>query len=422
MDIKNWSKYVLEMVETRVDKNLSYSGLYKKLFDIKISDDNARKRLTGIKNYIHSESNHIEKDDLNSLESFEMKENGSHIISRIVKASEEDMKSPDRVMELLGYDPMKWDLINSKHSMWNGGKEDVILYSLRCQVKPKKTKVSTKAIERLVKKLNFKHMKIPKVKCDKSGELMLEIAIPDVHFNKKSDDYNVEICKKQFLESIQYYINNVKDEKIAEVVYLVGNDFFNSDSNLNNMTTKGTIQDNDLIKHDEMFEQGTKLLIDGIELIRQQLKCKINVLYVQGNHDTLISYYSCVVIKNIYANNKDVLVDSKLVNRKYFHWGNSLIGFSHGHKEKNRLEKENIMQNERPKEWSETLFREFHLGHFHHEEVKEVGGIKYRILNSMSGIDRWHKESGYVGSIRSSQAFLWHIKKGLIKTFYYNIV
>lgn len=410
----NFNAYVLEKIENRVEDGLTYSELYELLFKNKLQNDTARKYLIGIRNFLNT-SKSVDKDDITAPDVFEMNENGKHTISKLVEASEEDMKSPHRVMELLGYDPMKWDLVNSKHSKWNNGVKD--LYSIKCQVKPKATKVSTSAIKRILNKNNFK-VKLPVYPDKKNdGNYMLEIPLMDVHFNKISRDYNVENCKEVYLKTIQDFIERSRHYDIEKVVFPIGQDFFNSDANMIGTTTKGTIQDNEL-EHDKMFEQGVELLISGIELIRKELNVDVEVMLVSGNHDTLLSYYAVHLLKKLYeSKDLNVHVNSEMTNRKYVHYGKCLIGYSHGHKEQGRLEKENVMQIEMKEAWAETLFHEWHLGHYHSERVKEVGNIKYRIINSITGHDRWHTESGYVGALRMAQAFLWSKEKGLLEIY-----
>ena len=420
----DWSKYVLQQIEARKKNDLSATDLYFNLFNIRIGDSNAKKRFTGIRNYINScdKSETIDKSVLNSLESFELGADGKHTISKLVSASEEALKSPDRIMELLGYDFLKWELISSKHSMWNGGREDVTLYSLKCQVKPRKTKVSTQAITRLVESLDFSHIEIPEYKNNYEGELMLEIPLFDVHYNKKYDDNsNIETQKENYIFTIQDFIDRVDKKNISKTVLIVGQDFFNSDSNLRDETTAGTPQSN-IQSHDEMFKQGIQLLIDGIELVRSQLKCSIDVIYSKGNHDELLAFYASVLLEKLYENVDNINVDSSIENRKYVTWGKCLIGFTHGHKEKKRLETENIMQIEMREAWGNSKFFEFHIGHLHHSIVKEMGGIIYRNIGSISTLDKWHKESGFVGANKTAQAFLWHKERGLLDIFHHTII
>ena len=92
-----------------------------------------------------------------------------------------------------------------------------------------------------------------------------------------------------------------------------------------------------------------------------------------------------------------------------------MLGFAHGNKEKKRIEK--IMQVEASHLWSDSLYREFHLGHLHSEQVTEDGGIIIRNLPSVTGTDAWHHDSGYVGAVRKCMCFLWDKNKGLDTIF-----
>ena len=68
--------------------------------------------------------------------------------------------------------------------------------------------------------------------------------------------------------------------------------------------------------------------------------------------------------------------------------------------------------------WGRTLFREWHLGHLHSEQVKEEHGVKVRNLSSVTATDSWHYTSGYVGAIATSQSFVWDKERGLREIWY----
>ena len=97
---------------------------------------------------------------------------------------------------------------------------------------------------------------------------------------------------------------------------------------------------------------------------------------------------------------------------------NSLLGFSHGDKEKKRIS--GIMQIEARQAWGRTLYHEFHLGHLHSEQTIEENGVIIRHLPSITGTDAWHHESGFVGAVRKCTCSLWDKECGLDSTF--NIV
>ena len=82
-----------------------------------------------------------------------------------------------------------------------------------------------------------------------------------------------------------------------------------------------------------------------------------------------------------------------------------------------------VMAAEAPELWAASDYREFHLGHYHvrretkYLPVNEVGGVRLRILPSLSKADDWHYQKGYVAGIRAAEAYLWHPQKGLTAQF-----
>lgn len=419
---ESWDDYVWRMMEERQENAIEYDELYELLFQEQISNVEARKRLYGVKTNIikRRENDNSIPENYMEKETFEMKSDGSHELQKFISACEEDMKSPERVMELLGYDYLEWELVSSRHNRWNvyskvDGKQ--LLYSIRAVVRPRKLKLSTEKISEVINGLEFKLKKIKNIDYGKDGEYMLEIPMMDVHFNKYSEeritgaDSNAKETAENFLGVIKDFLSRVGNKNISKIVFPIGQDYFNTD-NMNNTTTAGTPQQNDLA-HDEMFEYGTDLLFQGIELCRK--KAPVLIQYVSGNHDSHIAYYAISSLKRAYelAGTNGLEFDI-LPKRKYVEFGKCLIGYTHGNKERNRIEKNNIMQVEMPEAWGRTKFREWHLGHLHHEDVKELGGIKYRKINSITSTDNWHYESGWIGSLRMAQAFLWHKEYGLL--------
>jgi hypothetical protein len=109
-----------------------------------------------------------------------------------------------------------------------------------------------------------------------------------------------------------------------------------------------------------------------------------------------------------------VKVNTSASQRKYVRYGNNLIGYSHGREEGKRIE--SLMQIEAPEDWGATLYREWHLGDLHHESAREVGGIIFRRISTITAADAWHASKGYMGSVRKAQAFVWDRDKGKVYT------
>ena len=71
------------------------------------------------------------------------------------------------------------------------------------------------------------------------------------------------------------------------------------------------------------------------------------------------------------------------------------------------------MQIEAAKQWGETLYREWHIGHRHMEAVKEENGLLIRTISTITATDSWHSRLGFVGATRKAQAFVWDKDNGL---------
>lgn len=251
---------------------------------------------------------------------------------------------------------------------------------------------------------------------------VLEVPIVDLHYAKMSwapesgSNYDVGKAEERFMNVIYDVIERSKNIDIEEILFPIGNDFFNFDT-IYGATTKGTPQVND-VRWQEMFLGGNELLIRGIEALSQV--APVRVFQIPGNHDFTTSFYSIVNIASYFKANKNIVVDVSPKSRKYIEFGNCLIGFTHGDKEGKRIF--GNMQVEAAESWGRTKYREWHTAHLHSEQVKEEFGIKVRRLSTVSATDDWHFESGYVGAIATSQSFLWDKHSGLREIWYSNVL
>ena len=254
----------------------------------------------------------------------------------------------------------------------------------------------------------FQETKIKKI------EIATVLPMMDVHLGKLSwkgetgEDVDHIIISKDFRYSIREAITLMKARGTQKVIYPIGNDFFNVDKP-NNTTTAGTFQDNDL-RWQKMFELGFEL--QEFALIELAKHFAIEALFVCGNHDFQTSFYLVHMLKTRFRNYKNVTINSCAKPRKYIKFGNTLLGFTHGDKERNNILV--LMQTESRKMWGETIFSEWIEGHLHSEQTIEKGGIIIRNLPSIVGTDSWHNQSGYKGAIRKTKLLHYDIKDGNI--------
>jgi len=257
---------------------------------------------------------------------------------------------------------------------------------------------------------------------------MLEINIRDLHLGKlcwgqeTGEDYDSEIAKERVETVLKDLIRKGNAFGYEKIILVASDDFFNSDTH-EHMTTRGTRQDDDS-RWKKMFSTGTNLFIGMIDMLRVQ--APVHVVMVPGNHDSQKSFYLGETLSAWYNKCDNVTIDNSPPTRKYVKYGEVLLGFTHGDKEKiNQLPL--IMASECKKDWANTTFREFHIAHLHHrKDIKfvsadEINSVVVRQMRSLAGTDAWHYESGYVGTLKGAEAFVWNKNDGLIALFESNI-
>lgn len=346
---------------------------------------------------------------------------GSYSSKRLIEMSEAQSKDPKYILKAHGFDPNDWEIVSVRNTIRQAisrQSEDGVatLYASYITVKPiKDSYLAFCKIKKFYEEL-IKDDRRPIIKKNenKQTNLMLEIPIVDVHFGKLSlsedvaEPYNYNLAKQRFNCVIDDVIDSVKDKKIEKIIFPIGNDFFNIDT-YKSTTTTGTQQNCDLSPH-LIFKYGVECLIENI--IKLTDIAPVEVFCINGNHDFLSSYHALYSIYCYFHNNENVIVNTGTSPRKYIEFGNVLLGFTHGDKEKNRIG--GLMQIEAREAWGRTKYHEIHTGHWHSEQItKESGGVIIRSLSSFTGSDLWHNESGYVGAIKKCQSFLWDKNKGL---------
>jgi len=378
-------------------------------------------------------------DELSKNKDITFNKDGSMSSSMLLKMTEEEAKNPEFVLKAHGFDVETWELASCRNTVrqvvskvvnqidqdgklvnqyTDKGKPvyttDVrTLYASYITVKPRKN-INFEIVKSLYKELLNNDVRpiIKKKPINHSG-LMLEIPIEDVHFGKLSlsedvaEPYNYNLAKQRFDYVIDDIIDRVQGINIEKIVFPIGSDFFNIDNN-SSQTTAGTSQHCDLSPQ-LIFKYGIQCLIENI--IKLSQIAPVEVFCINGNHDFLSSYHAICALDCYFHNNENIIVNTSTHPRKYVEFGKVLLGFTHGDKEKKRID--GLMQIEAREAWGRTLYHEVHMGHLHSEQTREANGIIFRNLSSFTGTDLWHSVNGYVGAVKRCQSFLWDKDKGL---------
>lgn len=254
-----------------------------------------------------------------------------------------------------------------------------------------------------------------------------EIDLFDVHFGKLAwgaetgQDYDLAIAEQVYRNAVLDLLQKAQGFPCDRILFPLGNDLCHID-NQNSATTKGTRVDSDS-RYCKVIATVRKSLIWAVELLSQH--APVDVLWIPGNHDQLASYHLADVVSAWFRHSDRVNVNLDPSPRKYYTYGDNLIGFTHGDKE-NPKALTGIMLAEAAGLIRAGQHREFHLGHrhrsqvFHTPKVNEDEGLTLRYLTSLTASDAWHHENGYVGSRRAAEVFVWGRTGGLTGNFYVN--
>ena len=281
---------------------------YNLLFNEDVSYDNAQRQLKGIKKFLKLIENNKQIEDIDRKIDLTINKDGTQTRNALLELSEKELKTPELLLKAHGYDSKMFELINCKNSMWhqNSNSDGLrTLYASKITVKPR-TEISLEEIKEIFDKMNRTYIrpKVNRYETDGQNECLI-INFFDVHFSKLAhisetgENYDYKIAQERISYSIDKYINKYKNRNIDQVIFAIGQDYFNSEPTGN--TVGNTKQDNDS-RYSVMFEKGVETLVQCIDKIEETFKCKVIVPLVQGNHSTYTEYYAAQFLKAWYRN------------------------------------------------------------------------------------------------------------------------
>jgi len=267
------------------------------------------------------------------------------------------------------------------------------------------------------------------IKYSKSKDsYLLEVSIPDIHIGKlawdeeSGENYDCKISSSLFIQTVEEFIKRVQGYNISQIIFPIGNDILHTD-NGNDTTTSGTAVTTDTRYH-KMFRIARQMCVEAIEKL--MVIAPVVVKIVPGNHDRERCFYLGEALEGWFSNCKDVFIDNSPKLRKYHQYGQNMLLFTHGSEEK-IADLPLLMATEEKEMWANTKYREVHIGHLHtkqsiqFKDISEHKGVRIRVIPSLCAADDWHVQHGYVGSIRSAEAYLWSKERGCECELNYNL-
>src|SRR5699024_3486574 len=355
--------------------NFTIANLLNKEAGTNYSESKWRKDFSQYKywtSYFESKKGAIAPSDINYKESVEISGDGAQKSDKLIYMSEADKKNPEFLLEAHGYDSTKWELTNSKSSIWNQhNKQDgtLTLYASKITVKPLKNGFD---VDKFLEKANesiFPIRKKPK-STTRNGGRLLEIPLFDLHFGVNSYDY--------YKETQDRIIEKIESENWDKIFFIVGQDLLHNNG-FDGKTSSGTpIEQVDMTV---AWENAWKFYCELID-IAQNNSNWTEVSYSIANHDDSMAW---AFTKCLEARFVDVKFDTSKKVRKGFTWNKVFIGYTHGHKGANRLH-ENFLS-DFGKQMALADIVEIHSGHLHSEKAKDKFGVLIRTLSTGAQTD-----------------------------------
>lgn len=258
------------------------------------------------------------------------------------------------------------------------------------------------------------------------GECLLVIDLADVHVGKLCVDtetgytYSREAAVRRMVEGTRELIRKSSGMGIGRILFVLGNDILHVD-NSKSMTTSGTSQDTQGTIH-QLYRDAFAGYVKCIEMAR--LTAPVDLIFCPSNHDWVMGWCLAREVGAWFRNAPDVSAteyNMSEIHRKYYRFGNNLIGLTHGDGAK-EADLYPLMMTEAREHISECTHKYIYVHHFHHKVRKQAGVVSHKREKDHIGMTIMHNairsmegDNVQIEYVRSpSPPDGWHHRKGYI--------
>lgn len=255
---------------------------------------------------------------------------------------------------------------------------------------------------------------LPRVKPPKrfDADLLTVIPMGDPHFGlltwakEVGEDFDLKIAEQVTFDAVDRLCALTPASETAMLLNL--GDFFHADNSSNRTPRGGNALDVDS-RFQNIADVGFRALV---RCIRRMLEHhgKVIVRNNRGNHDPHQAFMLSLALNGMFHNEPRVHVEMTPASFYYYRWGKTLIGSTHGDGAK-LADLPMIMANDAPMDWAASIWRVWHCGHFHHDQVKDAIGCRIETHRTLATGDAWHRHEGY-RSFRDMKAIVYDLEYG----------
>lgn len=220
------------------------------------------------------------------------------------------------------------------------------------------------------------------------------------------EDWDVDKGEKILEDAVDRLVSVAPNATVGTLINL--GDFFHIQDSTSTTAASKHLLDSDG-RWGRTIRAGTHLIKRIIVRMLQKHKY-VRVVNARGNHDPDASLFLNTALQMYFENEKRVTVLDNFNKFVWFTFGENLIVTHHGDKINATRLYEAITRNLR-QEWGASKRCYCWLGHVHHKQTKEMGGMIMEHWNILPPTDAWHNESGY-GADRSMTCVVLHKDHG----------
>ena len=257
----------------------------------------------------------------------------------------------------------------------------------------------------------FKRVASPKKSL---SELCTVYTITDYHVGAYSwkeetgADWDIDIAEGTLLKGISDLMNGSPDSDQA--VFCQMGDFLHWDGLLAVTPTANNVLDADT-RYPLLVQVAIRLCIRAVEMLLHKHK-HVHVVICEGNHDLTGSVWLQAIMRVAFKQNERVTVDDSVFPYYSFVWGNTFLGWHHGHLARiNRLASKFFSEPRFRKQLANAEYIYLATGHFHTKEVREESGAVIERHPTLNARDA-HGARGFDHSQRGAIAITYSKKNG----------
>jgi hypothetical protein len=328
------------------------------------------------------------------------------------------------VWEVVGHEINSWEVTIGRRG--GGQPQTFTNYQVKAKFQKLVPDPMDTAIRQLIKDITPYQVPLVDVPINEDTDFAMEMALYDAHFGKlawgpetEQGSYDMEIAAHTFVNAARKNLDFCSPWNLSKIFFPFGQDFMHIENYQGTTPMAKHVLDTDT-RLPKILQTAIEAMFDVVKLCRDV--APVEVLWVPGNHDMHSSFYLSEIIKQRFRDDDRVLVDNTPPWRKARLWGNLLVGFTHDANVR-QANVVNMLPQFFPELWGQSKYREWHTGHKHKKmewkfaPVASAGGTVIRQIPTLSPIDAWHYQEGFVDAIPAGESFIWSKQNGVIAHF-----